>query len=42
MSPAFHASKQPHELHVLLRHRLLPQPGGFEGVWERSLKSSNV
>ena len=21
----------PHKLHVLLRHRLLPQPGGFEG-----------
>jgi hypothetical protein len=22
----------PHDLHVLLRHRLLPKPGGFEGV----------
>jgi len=22
----------PHDLHVLLRHRLLRQPGGFEGL----------
>src|SRR5512133_1184277 len=22
----------PHDLDVLLRHRLLPQPGGFEGI----------
>src|SRR6476646_3180531 len=24
--------RRPRDLHVLLRHRLLPQPGGFEGV----------
>ena len=26
------ASNAPHDLHVLLRHRLLRQPGGFEGL----------
>ena len=34
-SPRFQASYPPaHDLHVLLRHRLLREPGGFEGfVW---------
>ena len=32
-SPRFQRPSQPpHDLHVLLRHRLLRQPGGFEGL----------
>src|SRR4029079_11233683 len=39
--PGFHVPFE--DLHVLLRHRLLPQPGGFEGLLQLPvLLDSNV
>ena len=34
-SPGAQARRRPHDRDVLLRHRLLPQPGGFEGLFPR-------